>query len=100
MKRFVLSPQAFQDIDEIWEFIAKDDIDAADRVRDEIFEAFGKLADMPCMGHLREDLAKEPLRFWSVYSYLIIYRAEPQPIEIVRVLHGARDIASVLGEDQ
>ncbi len=96
MKSFTLSPQAFLDIDEIWEFIAKDDMDAADRVRDEIFEAFGKLADMPGMGHLREDLAREPLRFWSVYSYLIIYRPESRPMEIVRVLHGARDVQRLL----
>ncbi|MFQ5789263.1 MAG: type II toxin-antitoxin system RelE/ParE family toxin [Acidobacteriota bacterium] len=98
MKGFRLSPQAFQDIDEVWEFIGKDDIDAADRVRDEIFDAFGKLAEMPGMGHLRQDLAREPLRFWSVYSYLIIYRAESRPIEIVRVLHGARDIQGFLYE--
>ena len=96
MKSFLLSPQAFQDIDEIWEFIAPDNLDAADRVRDEIFEAFEKLAEMPGMGHLREDLAKEPLRFWPVYSYLIIYRPDSRPLEIVRVLHGARDVKNLL----
>ena len=96
MRSFQLSPQAFQDIDEIWEFIAQDNLDAADRVRDEIFQAFEKLAEMPEVGHLREDLAKEPLRFWPVYSYLIIYRPDSQPLEIVRVLHGARDIKNLL----
>ena len=96
MKAFRLSPQAFQDIDEIWEFIAKDDMDVADRVRDEIFEALEMLAGMPLMGHLRKDLAREPLRFWPVYSYLIIYRPESRPIEIVRVLHGARDVQRLL----
>ncbi len=40
MKGFRLSPQAYQDTDEIWEFIALDNLDAADRVRDKIFEAF------------------------------------------------------------
>lgn len=96
MSDFRLSPQAFRDIDEIWEFIAEDNLDAADNVRDEIFAACGKLADMPGMGHLREDLADEPLRFWRVYSYLIIYRPESRPLEIVRVLHGARDIFALL----
>ncbi len=48
------------------------------------------------MGHLREDLAEEPLRFWPVYSYLIIYRPDSRPLEIVRVLHGARDVRNLL----
>jgi antitoxin ParD1/3/4/toxin ParE1/3/4 len=96
MSEFRLSPQAFRDIDEIWEFTAEDNLDAADRIREEIFAACEKLAEMPGMGHLREDLADEPLRFWHVYSYLIIYRPDSGPLEIVRVLHGARDIATIL----
>lgn len=91
-----LSPQAFRDMDEIWEFIAQDSLDVADRVRDEIFAACERLAQMPRMGHLREDLADEPLRLWSVYSYLIIYRPDARPLEIVRVLHGARDVQRLL----
>jgi plasmid stabilization system protein ParE len=51
-----------------------------------------RLAAFPRIGHIREDVADESLRFWSVYSYLIAYRPERKPIEIVRVLHGARDI--------
>jgi antitoxin ParD1/3/4/toxin ParE1/3/4 len=96
MSGFKLSPQAFRDTDEIWEFIAQDNLDAADRVRDEIFGMCERLAQMPGMGHLREDLADEPLRFWPVYSYLIIYRPETHPLEIVRVLHGARDVQRLL----
>ena len=41
------------------------------------------------MGHWREDLIDEPLRFWPVYSYLIIYNPAAKPIEIARILHGA-----------
>ena len=37
------------------------------------------------------------IRFWTVCLYLIVYRPDPRPIEMVRVLHGARDIAAVLG---
>jgi len=96
MSDFKLAPQAFRDIDELWDFIAEDNLDAADRVRDEIFAACEKLAEMPGMGHLREDLADEPLLFWRVYSYLIVYRPDPQPLEIVRVLHGARDVERLL----
>ena len=55
-----LSPQAFRDIDEIWEFIAEDNPDAADSIRDEIFAVCETLAEMPGMGQLREDLATPP----------------------------------------
>ena len=45
---------------------------------------------------MREDLAEETLRFWPVRSYLIIYRPDAKPIQIVRVLSGYRDIAELL----
>lgn len=96
MKDFILSPQARLDLLELWQFIAEDDIDAADRVRDQLHEALLKIAAMPGIGHLREDVADEPLRFWPVYKYLIIYRAETQPIEIVRVLSSRRDLRTLL----
>jgi plasmid stabilization system protein ParE len=52
----------------------------------------GELAETPGMGHYRKDLVAEPLRFWRVRDYLIIYRSDKKPIEIVRVLHGKRDV--------
>jgi plasmid stabilization system protein ParE len=55
-----------------------------------------RLAEMPELGHFREDLADEPLRFWPVHSYLIIYRPDRKPLEVVRVLSGYRDIAELL----
>ena len=54
------------------------------------------LAKMPGMGHKREDLTAFQVRFWPVGAYLIIYRAERQPIEIVAVTQGARDIPAFL----
>ena len=48
-------------------------------------------------GHSRPDLTTKDVRFWPVRSYLVIYR-ETVPLEIVTILHGARDIHSFLGE--
>ncbi len=48
------------------------------------------------MGHFRGDLVANPLRFWRVRDYLIIYRSEKKPLEIVRVLHGKRDVQALL----
>jgi antitoxin ParD1/3/4/toxin ParE1/3/4 len=58
--------------------------------------AMTRLAEMPEIGHVREDLADEPLRFWPVYSYLIIYRPDARPLQVVRVLSGSRDITELV----
>jgi plasmid stabilization system protein ParE len=92
----LVSPQARLDLLEIWEFIARDDIDAADQVITEIEHAFMALADHPRIGHVREDLAPRDLRFWPVHSYLVVYRWEVQPIEIARVLSHWRDLVDLL----
>ena len=98
MSRFVLTPAARADLTEIFDYIAQDSPDAAHRVVEELRTAMKKLARMPEMGHFRRDLASEPLRFWPVYSYLIIYRPEARPLQVVRVLHGARDVRRSLEE--
>ena len=96
MSRHIIAPRALTDLDDIWLYIAQDSISTADRVLDEIYAAIKELAKMPGMGHIREDLTRQALRFWPVYSYLIIYRVEAHHIEIVRVLSGYRDIGAVL----
>lgn len=96
MSRYILSPEAREDLDEIADYIARDSPKAARRVMEELKAAMVRLAQMPGIGHLREDLSDEPLRFWPVFSYLIIYRAERKPLQVVRVLHGARDVRSIL----
>lgn len=63
MSDFVLSSEARQDLFNIWDYIAQDNIDAADRVASEIRDAMATPALNPAMGHYRNDLANEPLRF-------------------------------------
>ena len=90
------SPEARLDLLEIWEHIAQDNLDAADRVEQEIEHAVSMLVRNPELGHLRRDLTSKPVRFWPIYSYLIIYDPAAQPLEIVRVLSGYRDVAALL----
>lgn len=104
MPKAVVSLPARQDLLDIWEFIAGDNIDAADRVQDAAFRAFERLASMPELG-TRRKLANPRLksvRCWPVpgfHQYLIFYRpVDQQGVEIVRVLHGARNIAAILDE--
>jgi len=92
----VLSADADFDLDAIWEYIAADNIAAADRWVGKLFDAFETLGQTPGMGHRREDLTPYPVLFWPVGAYLIIYRAERRPIEIVAVTQGSRDIPAFL----
>lgn len=60
MSRYVLSIDADLDLDAIWEYIARDNLDAADRWIGKLFDAFEALAQTPGMGHRREDLTPLP----------------------------------------
>lgn len=96
MKPFVLTPRAEQDVSDIWDYIAADNIEAADRVLDALEKALHNLAKNPGIGHMREELADRRHRFFPVYSYLIVYRLETKPLQVIRVLHGARDVENIL----
>ncbi len=86
-------PEASLDVDEIWEFIARDSPDSADRVVSEIEDALEKALLLPYMGHLRPDLSSRPLRFLHVREYLIAYAVEEGTLWVIAVLHGRRDPA-------
>jgi len=91
MSGFVLHPAAYQDLDEIWEYIAADSIDAADRVREEIYEAIQSLVPFPHAGHSRPGLTSRPLRFQTVREYVIAYAPDETPLAVIAVLHGRRN---------
>ena len=92
-----ISPDAYLDMDEIWDYIADDSIEAADRWIAKLFDAFEALGQMPGMGHKRNDLTQYPVLFWPVGRYLIIYRASlEEAVEIVAVSQGSRDIPTLL----
>jgi plasmid stabilization system protein ParE len=93
---YILSVDAELDLDEIWEYIAQDSLDAADRWTAKLFDTFQSLAQNPGIGHRREDLTSLPVLFFPVEAYLIIYRVQRKWIEIVAVTQGARDIPSFL----
>lgn len=97
MARFRLTEPAEQDLLSLAAFISGEDDSAAERVVDAIESALRGLAEMPRKGHLRPDLTEDPsLRFWSVYSWFIVYRPRSKPLEVVRILHASRDVESEL----
>ena len=96
MIRYRLSQPARKDLVEIRDFISKENRFAARKLLTQLRAACRMLARHPDSGHLRTDLASEPLRFWPVRSYLIVYRPNTKPPDIVRILHGARDISLLI----
>jgi plasmid stabilization system protein ParE len=69
MTRYAFHPEARVDLDEIWEFIRSDNLDAADRVIAEILSAISRTVPFPNQGHKRPDLTQRPLRFLLVREY-------------------------------
>ena len=66
--RFVFTEAAEIQLLEILDHLADESEAAAVRVRDAIYDAIGKVAEIPGIGHARADLTDRPLKFWSVYS--------------------------------
>lgn len=100
MSGYLLTRAADADLDEIWRFIcASSGTTRADALESELHFAMHRLGELPGMGHLRQDLADETLRFWGVHRFLIVYRPEMRPVQIVRVLHSARDVQAILGSE-
>lgn len=91
MPRVVFSRQAREELIAIWSYIAKDDEAAADRVLDRLEEAAERLAANPQMGAARDDI-RPGLRHLVSGSYLLLYRVEEDGVEIVRAVHGRRDL--------
>ena len=96
---FQFTPQATEDLEAIWWYIAEDTRDAADRVEREIIVDCYRLAKYPRMGTKRQDITPLPVRFWTVTkfpNYVIVYRPDTAPLQVVAVQHGKRDLKKVL----
>jgi toxin ParE1/3/4 len=96
-QQVVRAPQAEADLVEIADYLARRDLTAALRFLDEAERGFASLAQMPSIGGLAETTNPRlaGLRVWPIptfSSYLIFYRTSAETIEVVRVLHGARDL--------
>jgi len=95
--RYVLAPQAALDLVEIWRYIKEQaSVAIADRVESTIRERIVFLAENPGAGHARKDLTDADVKFFPVYSYLIVYRSQTKPLEVASILHGRRDVEQIL----
>jgi plasmid stabilization system protein ParE len=90
MTGYNFHPEARFDLEEIWEYIRADNLDAADRTITEILSAIRASAKFPGRGHKRPDLTSRPLRFIVVRDYLIAYASDEKPLWVVAVIHERR----------
>ena len=89
-------PRAIRDVDEIWQWIAAEDPDAAERWVGRVIEATDRLTEFPDSGAPRPELAPGA-RSIVVGRYLILYRVGPDTVDIMRIVHGARELRGILG---
>jgi toxin ParE1/3/4 len=100
MSRFRITRPAQEDLREIRAYIAqRGSTRAAARWIGTLRQHFPRLADTPGIGRPRDDLAPG-LRSLAVGDYLIFYVEVPGGIDIVHVLHGARDIERLFREER
>jgi len=99
MPRVTRRPLAETDVLEIWDYIADDSLAAADRWLDRLDEKFRLLAAQAMMGRARDELAPG-VRSFPIGRYVVFYVPLDDGIDVVRVLHGARDIDAVFNPEQ
>lgn len=99
MRQWEFTPRAKHDLFEIWDYIAQNNLEAANGVAHAISLACDLLFHSPLAGKVRKELAPSPLRFWLVHPYVnycVVYNPEAKPLQIIRIIHGARDLPSSL----
>jgi len=94
MKEFRLSAAAENDLTDIWNYVADYSEQVADTLIDEMVKRFVMLSTFADAGRKRDEL-QPGMRSFPVDKYLIFYRSIPEGIEVIRVLHGSRDIESI-----
>jgi toxin ParE1/3/4 len=98
MLSYTLTVPAKADLLEILAYIAVDNVDAALSMYDRFYGCFEMLAVSPAAGRRREEL-EAGLRSFPLGSYVVFYRARLETIEVIRVLHGSRDIDALFNAE-
>ena len=92
--RLERSDTAVSDIDEIWTYVARDSVRAADQLADRLDEAIQRLLGFPRMGIARYDLAPN-LRALRVDNLIVFYRIEGELLSIERIVHARMDATGI-----
>lgn len=98
MRTYQLSARARHNLIEILDYLDQHSFSAADKVEQEILDGLSHIAQFPNSGFVRPEISSASHRIWLVHPYLVVYNPETNPITIVSITHGARDIASGLNQ--
>ena len=95
--------KAKRDVLRVFFDIGQHDLDAAERFLNAFNSNLRRLADMHGIGAMREFADPKLARLRSLpvtgfTNYLIFYRYDDRDVQILRVIHGARDLERALGE--
>jgi toxin ParE1/3/4 len=95
MRKVLFSPEAIEDLENIWVYIAQNSPTQADCFLDKL-ETLCKedLSLFPQIGSGRDYLSPGVLAL-PFRNYMIYYRCIEERVEIVRVLHGSRDMGGI-----
>lgn len=94
MPELEVSPEAENDLLDIWLHIAKDQPLNADRYLDKLLEKAQKLSEFPDLGRARPELG-DGVKSFPVDRYNLYYRVDSTNLTLVRVLLGSRDIVMI-----
>jgi addiction module RelE/StbE family toxin len=95
-KQIRWSRESSNDLESIFQFIARDSEEYARRAVDRIMDATEPLLDFPKMGRQVPEFDDPAIRDIIVYSYRVIYRVEADGVTIVGIIHGARELRNAL----
>lgn len=98
MSRYILTPLAQDGLADTRNYYLEEaGHHVARQMMIEFVEAFRFLARTPGAGHKREDLAEDrPVLFWPMRGFLILYRPETNPLQIVASMRGSQDVPAFL----
>jgi len=98
MSRPIISRRAQRDLRRIWRYVAEQSGHGrADDLIDRILAVSGLFADQPQAGSSHSELGRA-VRSCACGLYLVFYRPRAATIEIIRVIHGRRDVPSAWDE--
>jgi toxin ParE1/3/4 len=93
-----LTNAAEADLDSIWLYVATQSgsISIADRLIDRITDTLILLSTRPYLGRPRDADLRPGLRTFPTGEFVIIYRVEADDAIVLRIVHGSRDLPSIL----
>jgi toxin ParE1/3/4 len=94
MSNVTYSELADRDLDDIWDYIAEDSVFQADRLWQRMRDKLEYLAKWQTLGRPRPELSKG-CRSYPFGNYCFYFRPAGSGIEVLRILHSARDLDQI-----